>query len=492
MLKARKSKIVGRGEEVLILKTILQSPKAEFVAVYGRRRVGKTFLIANFFKETDCIFFYASGMKETPIAGQVEEFTKQISQIFYSGARLADSKCWLDAFEALTQAINAAPKNKKIVLFFDEFPWMATKKSKLLQALDYYWNRFWTHDSRVKLIICGSAASWITGNIINNKGGLYNRVTKVIELKPFNLAEARAFLKAYGVNLSSNHVLDLYMVFGGVPFYLAMIEKGLSAEQCIDKLCFRVNGGLFEEFDKLFSSLFDTADVYIKIIKLLAKHRDGLGQAEILRQCGTSEGGRSAGRLKDLEQSGFVTSFVPHKRKEKGIYYKIIDEFTLFHLNWIEPKKTTIKREGGTSNYWQTQTATPSWVSWAGHAFEAVCYKHVSIIRKTLGIEVGADVGTWRQAPKIGSLENGAQIDLLFDRKDDSITICEIKHSQKPFVIDKQYATKLLNKVAAYRKYTGTKKQIFIAMISANGLKPTMYSEELISGCVTLDDLFKG
>ena len=467
------------------------------VLVYGQyvtysRRVGKTFLISNFFNNANCIFFYVSGIKNHTIVEQIEEFTKQLSKTFYNSAKLAVYKRWGDVFEALTLAINNLPEKEKVVLFFDEFPWMVTKKSKLIQALDYYWNRFWVHDPRIKLIICGSAASWITGNIINNKEGLYNRVTRVIELKPFNLAETRTFLKSNGVRLSNTHILNLYMVLGGIPFYLAMIEKGLSAEQCIDKLCFRVNGHLFEEFDRLFSSLFNDIDGhYAKIIKILAKHRYGLAQAEIFKQCEIPEGGRAVKRLQELEQSGFITSFIPYKRKEKGIYYKIIDEFTLFYLNWVLPKKATIKREEKLKNYWQAQAATPAWVSWAGYAFEAICYKHVSTIREVLGIEAGAEVGTWRQVSKKGAVDSGAQIDLLFDRKDDSMTICEIKYSKEPFIIDKQYAANLLNKIEVYKKHTSTHKQIFIAMISVNGLKQTMYSEELISNIITLDDLFK-
>jgi len=483
--------IIGRSEELKTLKLMLASPKSEFLAIFGRRRIGKTFLISQYFsKQSDCSFFYISGMKEHTLTEQIEEFTKQISRSFYQEAKLAIPKRWIDVFEELTRAINNIPKNKKVVLFFDEFSWMVTKKSKLLQALDYYWNRFWVHDSRLKLIICGSAASWIVKNVINNKGGLYNRVTQTIELKPFSLAETKLFLQAKGIKLNNSHILNLYMVFGGIPYYLNMLRKNLSAEQCIDQLCFRVKGPLFEEFDKLFSSLFGNSDVYAKIIKLLAKHRYGLGQQDIMKRGDIAEGGSAVRRLKELEQAGFITSFIPHKHQERGIYYKIVDEFTLFYLCWIEPNKTTINRENKLTDYWQSQIATPSWTSWMGYAFEAVCYKHVSNIRNALGIAVGANVGTWRYSPWRKEREQGAQIDLLFDRKDNAITLCEIKYSQKPFVIDKQYAQKLLDKADVYKKHTGTRKQIFIAMISVSGLKPTMYSEEIISNVVTLDDLF--
>ena len=194
--------------------------------------------------------------------------------------------------------------------------------------------------------------------------------------------------------------------------------------------------------------------------------------------------------LKELEQAGFITRFIPHKHQERGIYYKITDEFTLFYLHWIEPNKSTIQKEERLINYWQFQASSPAWASWAGYAFEAICYKHVSRIREILNITVGADVGTWRYSPWLKTQDKGAQIDLLFDRQDNAVTLCEIKYSKEPFVVDKQYAANLMNKVEVYKKHTKTKKQIFIAMISANDLKPTMYSEELVLQTVTSDDLF--
>lgn len=484
------NKVVGRREESGILDSLYKSPKSEFLAVYGRRRVGKTFLLVNFLKEKRGVFFYVSGMKGHSLSEQIEEFTKQMSKTFYNDAPLAKFKRWIDAFEALTQAITTIPKNKKVVLFFDEFPWMATKKSKLLQALDYYWNRYWVNDSRLKLVICGSAASWLIKNVINNKDGLYNRVTRAMEIQPFTLAETKEFLHAYGIDLTDSHILSLYMIFGGIPYYLSMIKKGLSANQCIDQLCFNAAGPLFNEFNNLCSSLFENADTYIALLRLLAKHRYGLGQAEIIKISKLAKGGRVVERLKELEQVGFIASFIPYLNEQKGIYYKVIDEFILFYLNWIEPNQTTIKREKKLKNYWLSLATSPSWISWAGYAFETICHKHIANIRNSLGIPVGTQVGTWRYVPTPGSKENGAQIDLLFDRKDDAITLCEIKYSKEPFVIDKQYAATLLNKKEVYKKHTRTQKQIFIAMISANDIKPTMYSEEIVSGIVTKDDLF--
>ena len=484
------AKIIGRKREKELLEHLLSSGRAEFFALYGRRRVGKTYLVRNFFAEANCVFFHITGIQNGSLAEQLEQFVKQIGDTFYDGAALAPCRRWLDAFAELTKAINRLPKNKKVVLFFDEFPWMATKKSRLLQALDHYWNRYWVNEPLVKLVVCGSSASWVLDNIINNKGGLYNRITRSIKLEPFSLAEVKLYLKYQGVSLNNQHILALYMALGGIPHYLSQVEKGKSTAQCIDELCFQKNGLLFSEFERLFKSLFTESDVYLKLCQTMSRHRYGIGQADLLRESKVAVGGRTISRLKELEDAGFIMSFIPYGHVEKGIYYKIIDEYTLFYFQWIKPSLSAIRKKDQASGYWLSKSRDPSWKSWAGYAFEAVCYKHISNIRKTLQIDPGAEVGSWRYVPPKGGTDTGAQIDLLFDRPDDAVTICEIKYNEQPYAIDKPYAKILLNKSDVYTKHTQTKKQIFIAMITSGGLKPTMYSEDIVSGQVVLNDLF--
>lgn len=485
-----KTIIIGRTREQNILRELLKSSKAELLAIYGRRRVGKTFLVRNFFENESCVLFYCSGIKEGRIADQINEFAKQIGKTFYNGASITARKCWLDAFEDLSKAIEQISKSKKVVLFFDELPWMATPRSKLLQALDYYWNRYWSHDQRLKLIVCGSSASWIIDKIINNKGGLYNRITRTINLEPFSLKEADLFLLTNGLQLNQNQVLDLYMILGGIPHYLGLLRKGLSITQNIDELCFQKDGALVKEFDRLFSSLFDGAEICTNLIRTIAKHRYGIGQAQLIKESGVSDGGGTERKLKELEEAGFVTKFIPFGHQEKGIYYKVIDEFTLFYLRWIEPNLKTILKQNQSNSYWLAKSKSPHWKSWSGLAFESICYKHLTQIQKALNIPDGADIGTWRYTPRKEDYK-GTQIDLLFDRNDKAITICEIKFNEQSFSIDKDYAHNLLNKVEIYRKQTRTIKQIFLAMIVSNGLKPSMYSEEIIHNVVTLKDFFK-
>lgn len=486
-------KIVSRQIEIKKLDKTFTSKKPEFIAVYGRRRVGKTFLVRSFFEKKKCIFFSVTGSKDGAYLDQRTHFTQRIGEVFLGGIIPAVSANWDQTFKQLTDAINNTDKNKKIVIFLDELPWMATKKSKLLQTIDYYWNQYWSRDSRIKLIICGSSASWIIDNIINNKGGLHNRVTETLYLQPYNLLETEQYLLSNKVKLNRKQIVEIYMLTGGVPFYLSKIEPGFSAVQIIERLAFSENAFLLGEFDNLFSSLFDDGDAYIEIIKTIAKNREGIGQEALFNDLSkTSKGKTGLRRLKALEDAGFISSFTPHFHKKRGIYYRITDEYTLFYLQWISPLKRTKMIHALQKGYWKTLTQKPEWFSWSGYAFEAVCYKHLNQIRRSLNLSSTAIPNVWRHTPIKKSAEKGAQIDLLFDRDDNSITICEIKYTDKPFVITKEYAQKLNQKTSVFKEITATNKQIFVAIISANGIKPNSYSREYIDGVVELNDLFLG
>ncbi|MBS0586269.1 MAG: AAA family ATPase [Verrucomicrobia bacterium] len=484
-------KIIGRVREKELLKDLFDSRKAEFIAVYGRRRVGKTYLIKNFIDSLPSTFFHVTGLQKGSLKEQLTEFAKQIGATFYQGASLVARSGWIDAFEDLTQAINNTPKDKKIVLFFDEFPWMATPRSKLITALELYWNRYWVFDDRIKLIICGSSTSWIIENIINNKGGLHNRVTRTIHLKPFSLYETENFLKEYKIHLTKRQILDLYIVLGGVPLYWSYIRKGRSAQQSIDELCFQSDGPLVKEFQRLFESLFEDAKPYMDLIRIIAKYRYGIGQAELISKANLPDGGTTVRRLHQLEEAGFITSLVPYGKKGKGIYYVIDDEYSLFYLYWIEPNLKLIAKKTMNEGFWSAQANQPAWKIWAALSFESICYKHIDQIRKTLKIDPGAVAATWRFNPKSDEATEGAQIDLLFDRLDGAISLCEIKCSDKQFAIDKSYAQELVRKMEVFQKQTKTKKQLLLCMITTMGLKPTMYSEEIVTNQATLEDLFK-
>ncbi|MCK4764308.1 MAG: AAA family ATPase [Candidatus Aminicenantes bacterium] len=487
-----KYEIVGRKNEIRKLDEILASKGAEFLALYGRRRVGKTYLVRQFFFSQSCVFFEVTGLKDGGLQTQLELFTHAVEETFYKGkVRIQPPKGWIDAFRLLTDCIKEIPKNKKIVLFFDELPWLASRRSGILQALDYYWNTQWSNTANIKLIVCGSAASWMLDKLIYAKGGLYNRITARIHLLPFTLKETLEYLHYRGIRLNEPQVIQVYMVMGGIPHYLKSVSKGLSAAQNIDRICFRPEGLLLDEFNHLFASLFERSEVHIDIIQALAGQRQGLSREELLKKSKlSSSGGTFKKRLLELEKAGFIAAFTPYGYANKGTYYRIIDEYTLFYLNWIQPVRKRLHRDS--TDYWQSKSRSQTWKSWAGYAFEALCLKHIEQTCKALDISsISKEIGSWRYISPPGSGGSGTQIDLLIDRADGIINICEIKYYDKKFTIDKSYATKLRHRLETFKEQTGTGKQLFLTMITTYGLTENEYAGELVAKTVTMKDLFK-
>lgn len=494
MRKMSEKEIIGRKEELKILNRIRNSKEAEFIAIYGRRRVGKTFLIREFFSDKG-IYFEVVGVKNLSLSEQLENFSESFSKTFFNNVLIQPPRSWKDALSLLTQQIQAAPKGKKVIIFLDEFPWLCSRKSGLIQALDYYWNTSWSRFPNLILIVCGSAASWMLEHVVNAKGGLYNRTTQKILLKPFNLQETQFFLKRRGINLNQKQVLDLYMVFGGIPHYLKEIEKGQSITQVIDKLCFQKSGILFSEFTNIFRSLFDHAEENLHIIREIAKTGNSISREELIKATKLSSGGAINRKLEELEASGFIRRFIPLGKKTRDQFYRIIDEYTLFYLKWIDPLVSS-GTFNGEKGHWQKLLKKPENMAWAGFAFESICFKHINQIVKALDIENTIySSGSWRYIPLKKSKENGAQIDLLFDREDEVITLCEIKYCEKFYAIEKSYAKSLEQKMEVVTKNypnrkNPTKKQIYLAMITSFGIKQNMYSEDLVHNEVTLNDLF--
>ena len=355
--------IVGRNKEQKLLNKAYLSKEAEFLVVYGRRRVGKTYLIREFYHKKKCLFVHATGEIKGKMHEQLNRFAESLSKIFFDNAPL-QLNSWEEAFKLLEQQIHKHI-NTKIIIFLDELPWLVTRKSGLLKVIDYYWNHHWSKLSNVVLIVCGSSASWLMKNIIYDKGGLHNRITCELNLKPFNLAETREFLNYRKIKLSDRHILSLYMALGGVPYYLKYVEKGLTAEQNIQQIIFDINAPLKNEFKKLFQSLFTNADAYIEIIILLSKTKAGLSRSDIESQTKLStNGGRLTERLHDLSSAGFIEERLAWQKKA-GEYYKLIDEFSLFHLHWIRTQKS--KRF--TVDHWLNQSNKQAYKSWAGYVF---------------------------------------------------------------------------------------------------------------------------
>lgn len=476
--------IIGREKQLARLERAYRSKKSQFITIYGRRRVGKTYLIKEFFKPKNCYFMHVTGIQQGKLKDQLEKFTEAVSDAFLGGARLETPRNWKEAFRLLNNEIKRT--EGKVVIFFDELPWLATQKSGLMNQLDYYWNNKWAWMERIIFVACGSSASWILKNIMYNTGGFHNRTTLEIQLLPFKLRETREFLESNGVKLNDRQVLSIYMALGGIPYYLAYIIPGLTAQQNIQGLFFDEDAPLRNEYRKLFDSLFDGAEAYAEIMELLAGNRGGLTRSELQKKAKlSSKGGYLSKRLADLRDTGFIKEYTPWG-KVRGAYYQITDEFCLFYLRWVKGSE----EDDFDSDHWIIQSQRPVYYSWAGYAYEAVCAKHRHHITRALGIKTATTFSSWRYVPHDNS-ERGAQIDLVIDRIDNAITLCEIKYTDKPYVIDKKSAEGLNRKIDIFKKQTKTTKQIFLAMVSASGLKETIYSEEMVSGVVTLEDLFK-
>jgi AAA+ ATPase superfamily predicted ATPase len=483
---------VGRKEEISYLKKIHDSKTAEFVAVYGRRRVGKTYLIRSFFKKTSAFYFEATGLKDGTLAQQLKLFNDNMAAVFYDNLPLKPPKDWLEAFQVLTKAISAVPQTKKIIVFIDEVPWFATPKSGFIQALDYYWNTKWSLFKNMKLIVCGSAASWMLDNLIHAKGGLHNRLTSSFPVRPFTLKETEEYLIKNEIRFTKKQIVELYMSIGGIPHYLSQVPKGLSVPQILNQLCFQKDGFLFNEFSVLFSSLFDSSEVHNEIIRLLAKTREGMSREGLLKKSKlSSSGGMFKTRLSELEEAGFIVSHTPIGNLNKGTYFKIQDEYILFYLKWIEPAAKRLSLSLKNESYFESKMASQGYKAWAGYAFESVCIKHITQIKYALGIHaIASEIGSFRYVSKDDKEPTGCQIDLLIDRADDIINLCEIKFQQGKFIITRSYAAELQQKITTYQLLSKTRKPIFLTMITPEGIHKNANSVNLVVNEVNVDDLF--
>lgn len=476
-------KLIGRKEELERLNEVLRTREASLVAVYGRRRVGKTFLIRTFAK--DYLAFELTGMYRGSLKNQLKQFAKSLQRFTNSTLTLKAPENWIEAFQALEQYLAKKTKKKKWIVFLDEFPWLDSRKSGFLSAFEHFWNTWASRQSNLIVIICGSAASWMIRNIVNNKGGLHNRISQKIRLLPFTLAETEDYLRSRGSNLNRYQILQVYMAFGGIPQYLKAVRKGHGATQAIENACFDKDGLLKGEFNNLYGSLFEIADNHIKAVKALALTPKGLTRQEIIDTCKLSSGGRATLMLEELEESGFIKSALPYDRTAKDAIYRLIDEFSIFYLKFMEKPKSSGK------DVWSKLSAGTTYRIWCGMAFEAVCLKHIYQIKKGLGIEgIETEESAWRFVPSKKENEEGAQIDLLIDRKDNSINICEMKFYSGEYSINKSYVDALHQKLEVFREKTKTKKSLFLTMITSYGIKENIHSA-LIQKSLTMDVLFK-
>jgi len=471
--------LIGRKEETKILKELLNSPNAEMLAVIGRRRVGKTFLIDNIYEEQ--IVFKQTGVRNASPENQLRSFANKLEEL--SGESIDSPKDWLDAFALLKKYITPfLSKKKKIVLFFDELSWLASSKSNFLDYLGHFWND-WAYRQNIVIVLCGSASSWIIKKVINDKGGLHNRVTKYIHLKPFTLKETEEFFQSKKLTFTRYQIVQMYMAFGGIPLYLEAVKKGKSAIQNINDICFSDTGLLKNEFSRLYPALFENADNHIAIIRALASKHKGLTRSEIIKIAKVPNGSSTSIVLEELEQSDFIMAYHPYKKKKKDKLYRLIDEYSLFYLRFIED--TAYAGKGTFTQLSEKQT----YKIWCGYAYESICMKHVEQIKKALGIS-GVYTTTHSYLKPATKTENGLQIDMLIERADRVINLFEIKFYNSEFVFSKDYAQKLQDRLWAFQRRSKTRYHVWTTMITTFGVKHNQHSLGLVEHVLTLEDLF--
>lgn len=482
-------RIIGRKEEKRLLEKLYRSPKAEFLAIYGRRRIGKTFLVSTFFRDLG-VYFEITGSKYANKTEQLNNFHLEFVALFKPEKTYAAPKSWSEAFYRLKDEVCRIQPPQKVILFFDELPWLASAKSGFLSALEYFWNRHGSRMPNLLLIVCGSAASWMIKKVIHNKGGLYGRLSAEMRLHPFSLSEVEQFFQAHQVHLTHKQIVEIYMATGGVPKYLADIERGKSSAQIIHSLCFTPQGQLLMEFHKLYDSLFENADKHVKIIRALADKKQGMPLKELLKTAGLAFSGRSMEIVAELEESGFIACRPAFGKEAKEYKVQLIDEYSLFYLTWIDPVKQSVL-QGTDPDYWIRMQATGAWHAWAGHVFETICLKHVGKIKSALEIGgLSTRESHWRYTPLKKAQKEGAEIDLVIDRADQCINLCEIRFVGGLYTMTKTDADDLQRKKRAFQEQTKTKKAVFITLITPYGAQENEHFLSCVDKQLTLDALF--
>lgn len=470
--------IIGRKNEIKILKDTLKDDYSHFAAVYGRRRIGKTFLVRETF---DYRFtFQHAGLSEGGMKEQLAAFENSIRD---AGGRVSGKcKTWLAAFEALKDLIRNSSEKKK-VLFIDELSWLDTPGSGLITALENFWNGWASARRDIVLIVCASATSWMLSKVIHNKGGLYNRLTEQIALDVFTLAECEEYVKSRQIAMNRNQILQYYMVFGGVPYYWSFLKKGLSLTQNIDRVLFTKNAPLGEEFQYLYASIFRHPEPYLKIVKALAEKKYGMSRDEIIATTKMANSGALTMRLEELESCGFIRKYNAFGMKKKNALYQLRDNYTLFYYHFLVSEPTD-------EHFWSNQINTPAVNTWTGLAFERVCLEHIPQIKKKLGISgVCTDVNSWFAKADADKGIRGSQIDLLIVRRDQVINLCEMKYAESEYAITKRVDANIRNKIHDFVTATHTRYAIHPTLITTYGLINNSYAGN-IQAVVTMDDLF--
>ncbi len=474
--------MIGRARETRELQKLYNSGRAELVAVYGRRRIGKTYLIDEVFK--DRISFRHAGLSPVDISkkgrlkSQLEHFYYSLK--LYGMQSNAKPKTWLEAFYMLEQLLQSKADGTRQLLFLDEMPWLDTPRSGFLTAFEAFWNTWGCHRDNLMVVVCGSANSWILNKLINNHGGLYNRVTYELKLSPFTLKECEEYYRDKGIRMSRYDIAQSYMILGGIPYYMGYFQSGKSLAQNVNALFFDKQAKLYDEYNRLFASIFSEPDRMKDIVGLLYTRNAGYTRSEIVKYLGIEDGSRLSDNLNALISSDFVIKYIPVGRKMRE-HYKLTDPFCLFYLHFIGDKKHALK--GG----WLNNLSSQQVISWRGLAYENLCFNHIAQIKTALGISgIASAQSAWS---KRGDDEEGTQIDLLIMRNDNVVNMCEIKFYSEAFTVTRDYYKKLLHRQELLKAELSPKMTVHNTLISSFGLNYNEYSG-IFDSSVMLDDLF--
>ena len=481
--------IIGREKEIKKLNELYDSNSAELVAIYGRRRVGKTYLVDENFEGRIC--FRHSGLSpidenEDKIAGnsmkdQLDHFHRSLVLYGWKDTRKPES--WLEAFYMLEDLLIEKYSDKdRILVFIDEIQWLDTPRAKFMTGFEAFWNGWACHKKNVMVIVCGSSSSWILDNMINNHGGLYGRVTCEMKIYAFTLAETERFFESKGIFMSRYDVTQAYMMVGGIPFYLKQFDRELSLPQNIDAIFFSSKAPLKREFDRMFESLFTNAETMKKIIKAIGSKNKGLTRAEIVMDTGISDSGDFSKQLNALIAGDFIIKYSSFGDSKRDTNYKLIDPFSIFYLSFMNG------HSDGEKINWINLEDNQKVTVWKGHAFENVCWNHTEQIKTALQIAgVSATESLWSK--KGDDTSRGTQIDLIISRKDNVINMCEMKFYSEEFEVDKDYHLVLENRKKLLRERIPKKATVHNTLITTYGLKKRGYWSDFVR-VVTIDQLF--
>jgi len=479
------TQLIGREYETKELLSVYNSKKSEFVAIYGRRRVGKTFLVDEVLKNH--ITFRHAGLSPVDRENNSNNMKKQLSHFFFSlkhHGMKSDKKptSWEEAFFMLEKLLESKGGRKRQVVFLDELPWLDTPRAGFSTAFEGFWNTWGCHRNNLMVVVCGSASSWMLDKLVNNHGGLYGRVTYEIHLHPFTLAECEAYCRKSGLVLSRYDIVQSYMILGGIPYYLGYLQQGKSLAQNIDQLFFAPGAKLHEEYDRLFASVFSQPEQMKRIVELLASRRMGFTRKEILKKTELPDCGPSSKLLKALVSSDFIQTYVPFGKSAREPYYKLTDPFCIFYLKFVRGRKVM------DAHFWMHNTATPRISAWRGFAFEEVCFSHVDQIKTALGIQgIQSSQSAW--AAKGDEEDDGAQLDMLIVRNDNIVNLCEMKFYGDTFSVDKAYYKKMVVRQNLLATHLPKRAAIHNTLVTTEGLKYNEYSG-IFQNAVTLDALF--